>query len=113
MDRLLESAGRGYRDWRLDGVHRYRRWIERASWSAFPHRWFKHSPFEVQLLRTDIPESTVKNTRFHRDQATIRTLFTLMEAPHPYRSQIERQMFEITSQYDPSVRDSNEQDKIK
>ncbi|CCW59528.1 unnamed protein product [Phytomonas sp. EM1] len=111
MDRLIESVGRGYKDWRRDGVHRYRRLIERASWNSFPHRWFKHSPFEVQQLRADIPESAVRNTRFYRDHATICTLFTLIEAPHPYQSQIERHMFQITSNYDPIVRSSNVEGK--
>lgn len=101
MDRLLESGGKGFRDMRSDGVHKYKRPIERASWRTFPHRWFKHAPFEVQQLRADIPQLAVLNTRFYRDHSTVRYLFTLMEPQHPFRAQIEKRMFEITQQYDP------------
>lgn len=103
MDRLLESAGKGFRDLRSDGVNKYRRPLDRASWRTFPHRWFKHAPFEVQQLRADIPRTAVLNTRFYRDHATVRYLFTLMEPQHPYRTPIEKRVFEITQQYDPTV----------
>lgn len=101
VDRLLENAGKGHRDLRSDGVHKYKRPLERASWRTFPHRWFKHAPFEVQQLRADIPQSAVLNTRFYRDHATVRYLFTLMEPQHPYRAPIERRLFAITRLYDP------------
>lgn len=102
LDRLVESAGKGYRDLRSDGVHKYRGLLERATWRSFPHRWFKHAPFEVQQLRADIPQSAVLNTRFYRDQATLRYLFTLMEPQHAFRSQIELRMLELTKSYDPT-----------
>lgn len=101
MDRIIESAGKGYRDHRRDGVNKYRKPIERASWRGFPYRWFKHAPFEVQQLRADISEVAVKNTRTMRDLSTIRSLFTLMEPQHPFRSALERRLFEITQDYDP------------
>lgn len=101
MERLVKSAGKGYRDQRQDGVHRYRHPIARAGWRSFPHRWFKHAPFEVQQLRADIPESAVLNTRFYRDHATLRYLFTLMEPQHPFRAALERRMSELTQGYDP------------
>ncbi|KAH9598949.1 hypothetical protein LSM04_004442 [Trypanosoma melophagium] len=101
MDRIIESAGKGCRECRSDGVHRYRNPLERASWRVFPHRWFKHAPFEVQQLRSDMPEFAVLNTRALRDLSTIRSLFTLMEPQHPFRSQLERRLFEITQEYDP------------
>lgn len=102
MDRLIHSAGKGCRDLRSDGVHKYKKPLERASWRTFPHRWFKHAPFEVQQLRADIPEAAVQNTRFYRDQGTLRCLFALMEPQHTYRSRIEQRMFEITAHYDPA-----------
>ncbi|AYU80490.1 hypothetical protein, conserved [Leishmania donovani] len=101
LDRLVKSAGKGHRDLRTDGVHRYRRHLERATWRSFPHRWFKHAPFEVQQLRADIPESAVLNTRFYRDHATLRYLFTLMEPQHAFREKIEHRMMELTQRYDP------------
>lgn len=101
LDRLVESAGKGHRDLRSDGVHKYRRPLDRATWRTFPHRWFKHAPFEVQQLRADIPQSAVLNTRFYRDHATLRYLFTLMEPQHAFRSQIELRMFELCGSYDP------------
>ncbi|ORC90054.1 uncharacterized protein TM35_000091040 [Trypanosoma theileri] len=101
MDRMIESAGKGCRDCRSDGVHKYRKPLERASWRVFPHRWFKHAPFEVQQLRSDMPEFAVLNTRTARDLSTIRSLFTLMEPQHPFRSQLESRLFEITQEYDP------------
>ncbi|GET90260.1 hypothetical protein, conserved [Leishmania tarentolae] len=101
LDRLVKSAGKGHRDLRTDGVHRYRRHLERATWRTFPHRWFKHAPFEVQQLRADMPESAVLNTRFYRDQATLRYLFTLMEPQHAFREKIEHRMMELTQKYNP------------
>ncbi|KEG15260.1 hypothetical protein DQ04_00131190 [Trypanosoma grayi] len=101
MDRMIESAGKVYSDHRSDGVHRYRKPLERATWRGFPHRWFKHAPFEVQQLRADIPEATVKNTRTMRDISTIRSLFTLIEPQHAFRSRLEGRLFEITQEYDP------------
>lgn len=103
LDRLVHSAGKGHRDLRSDGVHKYRRPLERATWRTFPHRWFKHAPFEVQQLRADIPQSAVLNTRFYRDHATLRYLFTLMEPQHAFRSQIEHRMLDLTKGYDPTV----------
>ncbi|KAG5497198.1 hypothetical protein JIQ42_03678 [Leishmania sp. Namibia] len=101
LDRLVKSAGKGHRDLRTDGIHRFRRPLERASWRTFPHRWYKHAPFEVQQLRADIPESAVLNTRFYRDHATLRYLFTLMEPQHEFRGKIEHRMMELTRRYDP------------
>ncbi|KPI84084.1 hypothetical protein ABL78_6862 [Leptomonas seymouri] len=101
LDRLVESAGKGHRDLRSDGVHKYRRPLDRATWRTFPHRWFKHAPFEVQQLRSDIPQSAVLNTRFYRDHATLRYLFTLMEPQHAFRSQLEHRMHDLTKRYDP------------
>ncbi|RNF25965.1 uncharacterized protein Tco025E_01833 [Trypanosoma conorhini] len=100
LDRIIESAGRGYSDHRSDGVHKYRKPLERASWRGFPYRWYKHAPFEVQQLRADMPEVAVKNTRTMRDLSTIRSLFTLMEPQHSFRSAIENRLFEITREYD-------------
>ncbi|KAG5490553.1 hypothetical protein JKF63_00673 [Porcisia hertigi] len=104
LDRLVKSAGKGHRDLRSDGVHRYRQPLKRATWRTFPHRWFKHAPFEVQQLRADIPESVVLNTRFYRDHATLRYLFTLMEPQHFFRERIEHRMIELTRKYDVSQR---------
>ncbi|KAK7197666.1 hypothetical protein NESM_000718100 [Novymonas esmeraldas] len=101
LDRLVESAGKGPRDLRADGIHQNRRHLERATWRTFPHRWFKHAPFEVQQLRADVPESAVLNTRFYRDNATLRYIFTLMEPQHPYRARLERRMAELTQSFDP------------
>lgn len=106
VDRLIESAGKGGRDMRHDGVHRFKKPLQRATWRNFPHRWFKHAPFEVQQLRADIPESAVLNTRFYRDHSTLRSLFALMEPQHAYRAAIEKRMFEITQHYDPVQLDS-------
>jgi hypothetical protein len=103
LDRLVESAGKGHRDLRSDGVHKYRRPLDRATWRTFPHRWFKHAPFEVQQLRADIPQSAVLNTRFYRDHATLRYLFTLMEPQHAFRSQLEQRMADLTKSYDPAT----------
>ncbi|EAN83675.1 hypothetical protein TcCL_NonESM02780 [Trypanosoma cruzi] len=100
MDRIVESAGRSCRVHRSDGVHKYRMPLERASWRGFPYRWFKHAPFEVQQLRADMPEVAVKNTRTMRDISTLRSLFTLMEPQHPFRSTLESRLFEITREYD-------------
>ncbi|RNF09258.1 hypothetical protein TraAM80_02301 [Trypanosoma rangeli] len=100
MDRIIETSGKGYRDHRSDGVHKYRKPLERASWRGFPHRWYKHAPFEVQQLRADMPEAAVNNTRTMRDLSTIRSLFTLMEPQHSFRSAIENRLFEITREYD-------------
>ncbi|RHW73423.1 hypothetical protein DPX39_030065300 [Trypanosoma brucei equiperdum] len=100
VQRIIESAGKVYRDHRRDGVHRYRKPVERGSWRGFPHRWFKHAPFEVQQLRADIPEATVANTRAMRDLSTVNSLFTLMEPQHPFRAKLENQLFEITQEYD-------------
>ncbi|EPY22054.1 hypothetical protein STCU_00576 [Strigomonas culicis] len=105
VDRLVKSAGKGGRDLRKEGVHRHKHLLEKASWRTFPHKWFKHAPFEVQQLRADIPESAVLNTRFYRDQATLRYLFTLMEPNHPYRGKIEEKLYELTHTYDPSYRE--------
>ncbi|KPA80258.1 putative mitochondrial hypothetical protein [Leptomonas pyrrhocoris] len=102
LDRLVQSAGKGHRDLRSDGVHQYRRPLDRATWRTFPHRWFKHAPFEVQQLRADIPQSAVLNTRFYRDHATLRYLFTLMEPQHAFRSPIEQRLFDLTKSYDPA-----------
>ncbi|KAH8606886.1 hypothetical protein ERJ75_001429500 [Trypanosoma vivax] len=101
MDRIIESAGKGHRDHRADGIHRYRHVVERATWRYFPHRWFKHAPFEVQQLRSDIPDVTVANTRAMRDLSTINSLFTLMEPQHPFRSKLEERLFSIINEYDP------------
>nr|CCC89919.1 conserved hypothetical protein [Trypanosoma congolense IL3000] len=101
MQRIIDSAGKGCRDHRNDGVHKYRNVLERGTWRGFPHRWFKHAPFEVQQLRADIPEATVANTRAMRDRSTINSLFTLMEPQHPFRSRLEDHLFEITKEYDP------------
>ncbi|KAG5473665.1 hypothetical protein LSCM1_04292 [Leishmania martiniquensis] len=100
LDRLVKSAGKGHRDLRAEGIQRYRRPLERASWRTFPYRWYKHAPFEVQQLRADIPEATVLNTRFYRDHATLRYLFTLMEPQHAFREKIEQRMMELTRAYD-------------
>ncbi|CAJ1030520.1 hypothetical protein Q4I30_005532 [Leishmania utingensis] len=104
LDRLVKSAGKGHRDLRTDGVHRYRQPLARATWRTFPHRWFKHAPFEVQQLRADMPESAVLNTRFYRDHATLRYLFTLMEPQHFFRDKIEQRMMALTRSYDPLLR---------
>lgn len=101
LDRIVKSAGKGHRDLRSDGVHKFRGQLERATWRTFPHRWYKHAPFEVQQLRADMPQSAVLNTRFYRDHITLRTLFTLMEPQHAFRSQIERRMYDLTRNYDP------------
>lgn len=105
VDRLLQSAGKGDRDLRQEGIYKNKNLLEKASWRTFPHRWYKHAPFEVQQLRADIPEAAVLNTRFYRDRATLRYLFTLMEPNHPYRGKIEKKMFELTQAYDPSYRE--------
>lgn len=101
MDRLVESAGKCCRDRRADGVHKYRHLIDKASWRTFPHRWYRHAPFELQKLRADLPPVVVQNARFYRDNSTIRYLFALTEPQHPYREAIERKLFEISSEYDP------------
>lgn len=101
MDRLVENAGKCCRDRRADGVHKYRHLIDKASWRTFPHRWYRHAPFELQKLRADLPPVVVQNARFYRDNSTIRYLFALTEPQHPYREAIERRLFEISSQYDP------------
>ncbi|EPY38231.1 hypothetical protein AGDE_05700 [Angomonas deanei] len=101
MDRLLESAGKGFRDQRCDGVNRRKNFLEKASWRSFPFKWFKHAPFEVEQLRSDVPEAIVKNTRFYRDHSTLNSLFTMMEVKHPYRPKIEARMLEIVSHYNP------------
>lgn len=102
LDRLVFNAGKCCRERRSDGVHKYRNIIAKASWRTFPHRWYRHSPFEIQKLRADIKPGVVENARFYRDNSTIRYLFALMEPQHPYREPIERRIFQLTDEYNPN-----------
>lgn len=101
LDRMISNAGKCCRDRRSDGINSYRNIIAKASWRTFPHRWYRHSPFEIQKLRADIRPVVVENARFYRDNSTLRYLFSLMEPKHPYRDPIEKKMFELTEEYNP------------
>lgn len=97
LEYVMNNAGKCGRDRRCDGVHRYRKIQEKASWRTFPHRWYRHAPFEILKLRADVPMVAVQNARFFRDCGTISVLFSLLEPNHPYRSRLESQMFQLTS----------------
>eukprot|EP00796_Vickermania_ingenoplastis_P000915 gene915-542_t len=102
FDRLLVNAGKIYREQRSDGIYLYRRQVERASWRTFPYRWYRHSPFDLQKLRADISPVALENARCYRDNSTIKTLFTLVEAQHPLRNALEQKIFLVTSNYEPN-----------
>lgn len=102
MDRLVKSAGKCCLDRRSDGIHSFRHHMAKASWRTFPFVWYRHAPFELQKLRADISSEAVENARFYRDNSTIRYLFALTEAEHPFREQIEQRLFKISQEYEKS-----------
>lgn len=52
-------------------------------------KMFRHSPFEVEQLRSDISEKVVAATRGERDLQTLKNLFILMDNPSPVRATLE------------------------
>ncbi|CUE76210.1 Hypothetical protein, putative [Bodo saltans] len=73
-----------------------RNFVAKAQLRGFhqaPH--YRHAPFEIQNLRSDIPNSYVDHSRALRDRGTISSLKALMEPQHPFRQQLELRMFEI------------------
>mmetsp|Transcript_11437 Transcript_11437/g.13112 ORF Transcript_11437/g.13112 Transcript_11437/m.13112 type:complete len:278 (+) Transcript_11437:45-878(+) len=97
VDRMLSNTKRLSLIERTDSlVSKQQNVIERTLATRFrTAAHYHHAPFEIQNLRSDIPESYVLHSRALRDRSTLSSLFTLMEPNHPYRQPIEKRMWEI------------------
>lgn len=65
---------------------------------------YRHAPFELKNLRSDIPESVVDIPRAKRDKSTLSMLQTLIVPQHPFREALEKRLWTIMEKYDATQR---------
>lgn len=99
MDRMLDNIKEMRSGKRRDGVYHRSNVLSRHTVSKMKTRFYRHAPFEIQNLRADMPEVFVKGARMFRDQSTISRLQAFLQMHHPYREQLEKRMWEISSSY--------------
>lgn len=102
MDRMLSNTRRLRENSLTTSLAGRRNVIERYKIKGFRQAaHYRHAPFEIQNLRSDIPTSYVDHSRALRDRGTISALMSLMEPQHPFREQLQQRMESITETYNP------------
>ena len=101
LDRLVASAGKRNRENGGTKRKKERNLLKRAHWTKFPVSHYSKAPYELQQLRSDIPQELVLNARSLRDYQTLRNLMELVAGrEHPYRAELERIMWSNIEKWD-------------
>jgi hypothetical protein len=104
MDRMLGNTRQVSTMLSDNRLKRRQNLVERTKIMRFRQAsHYRHAPFEIQNLRSDIPNSYVDHSRAHRDRGTISGLKALLEPQHPFRHQLELRMFEICEEISSST----------
>merc|ERR1711964_419040 len=105
MDALVRSCQTEHTELRQDGINNFRNPVAklRRKLLRTPSTMFTHAPYELQGIRSDMPEEHVAAARAKRDVMTARNLRSLSHRRHAnlHNDAIGEKLYEVTKHLSP------------